>query len=316
MAGHSSANTEFLTRANLWSAELKDVLYADLMGQKYCKMVEFPDGDTLNIPSIGQMEVRDYAEGRPVEYTSIDTGNFTFTIDQYKQAGTFITAQQRQNSFYASQLEAAFLPKMSRALAEEMEAKVFAIGPEGQTSADTNAINGIPHRWVGSGANETIDITDFVKANYALDMAHVPAQNRIAIVDPSVAFKFDTLTNLVNVSNNPSWEGIVNTGFRTGFRFIKSVYGFDVYVSKFLKGSIAETISGLTTTTAKANLFFSASSDVLPFIGAIRQAPRVDSGWNKDYQREEYVVTCRYGYKLYRPENMVVVLTDTDQVFV
>ena len=62
------------------------------------------------------------------------------------------------------------------------------------------------------------------------------------------------------------------------------------------------------------NLFFSAASDVLPIVGAIRQAPKVDSSYNKDAQREEYVTTCRYAFKLYRPENMVVVVTDTDQV--
>jgi hypothetical protein len=49
-------------------------------------------------------------------------------------------------------------------------------------------------------------------------------------------------------------------------------------------------------------------------VGSVRQAPRVDSEFNKDFQREEYVTTCRYGLKLYRPENVVVVVTDTDQV--
>jgi hypothetical protein len=315
MAGFSTATNEHLIVSNLWSQELKDVLYADLMGQKYCKMLDFPHGDTFNIPSVGQMEIRDYAEGRPVEYSALDTGNFTFTITDYKQAGTYITAKMRQDSMYAAQLEAMFVPKMSRALAEDMEAKILALGPEGQTSADDNDINGIPHRWVASGTNETIDVTDFAKASYALDMAHVPEQGRVAIVDPSVEFKLNTLANITNVSNNPRWEGIITTGHRTGMRFVKSIYGFDVYVSKFLKGSIAETIGSLTTTTAKANLFFSTASDVLPFVGAIRQAPKVDSEWNKDFQREEYVVTCRYGYKLYRPENMVVVLSDTNQVF-
>jgi len=62
------------------------------------------------------------------------------------------------------------------------------------------------------------------------------------------------------------------------------------------------------------NLFFSAVSDLLPIVGLIRQPPKVDSEYNKDFQREEYVTTCRYGFKLYRPENMVVVLSDTDQV--
>jgi hypothetical protein len=68
------------------------------------------------------------------------------------------------------------------------------------------------------------------------------------------------------------------------------------------------------TTNGVANYFFSASSDVLPFVGSIRQAPKVDSEYNKDQQREEYVTTCRYGYKLFRPENLVVVLSDASQL--
>jgi hypothetical protein len=68
------------------------------------------------------------------------------------------------------------------------------------------------------------------------------------------------------------------------------------------------------TTNGVANLFFSAASDVLPIIGAIRQPPKVDSEYNKDLQREEYVTTCRYDFKLYRPENAVLVLTDSTAV--
>ena len=177
-----------------------------------------------------------------------------------------------------------------------------------------NSINGAEHRWVGQGTNEVIAVQDFAKALYALQKANVPMSNLVAIVDPSVEYTLNTLSNIVNVSNNPRWEGIIETGHRTGMHFLKNIFGFDVYVSQFLKSGISETVDSVTVTTGVANLFFSAASDVLPFIGAVRQAPKVDSEWNKDFQREEYVVTCRYGYKLYRPENMVVVLTDTDQV--
>jgi hypothetical protein len=70
----------------------------------------------------------------------------------------------------------------------------------------------------------------------------------------------------------------------------------------------------VTAAAGVNNLFFSAASDVLPFVGLIRQAPKVDSEYNKDWQRDEYVTTCRYAFKLFRPENLVVVVTDTDQV--
>ena len=101
----------------------------------------------------------------------------------------------------------------------------------------------------------------------------------------------------------------------TGMKFIANVYGFDVYVSQYLPSGITETVSSRTVSTnGVANYFFSAAPDVLPFVGSVRQQPNVDSEYNKDLQRDEYVTTCRYGMKLYRPENMVTVLSDASQV--
>jgi hypothetical protein len=316
MAGFSTGNNEHLIRSNLWSNELKDVLEADLMGMRYIKMItDFPDGDTLNIPSIGQAEVLDYSEGQAVKYTAMDTGNFTFTINKYKQSGTFIYEKMKQDSYYAAQLMASFVPKQHRALMAAIENDVLAVGPDGQTASSLNAINGANHRWVGKGTNETIAVKDFALARYALQKANVPLNNLVAIVDPSVEYALATQSNITNLINpNRNWENVIVNGLSTGIRFAFSIYGFDVYVSQYLKSSIAETIDSVSTTAGVANLFFSASSDVLPFVGLMRQPPKVDSEYNKDFQREEYVTTCRYGFKLYRPENFVCILTDTDQV--
>jgi hypothetical protein len=38
--------------------------------------------------------------------------------------------------------------------------------------------------------------------------------------------------------------------------------------------------------------------------------PNVDTEFNKDLQQDEFVTTCRYGIKIYRPENLVTVLSD------
>jgi hypothetical protein len=160
-----------------------------------------------------------------------------------------------------------------------------------------------------------MSIKDFAKANYALNKANVPFSNRVAVVDPSVAYTLETLTNLVNVSNNPMWEGVITTGISDGMRFIKNIYGFDVYVSNLLAVNAAsEAISGVTAAAGVNNLFFSAEASVLPFVGNVRQSPKVDSEYKKDYQREEYVTTCRYDFKLFRPENLVIVVTDTDVI--
>jgi len=312
-----TSGMEHLIRSNLWSKEIKDVLEDDVFAMKYVRMLQdFPDGDTINIPSIGQAEVYDYAEGQAVKYTAMDTGNFTFSITDYIQSATYITNKAKQDSFYMNELVSSFVPKQSRAIAKAMEVDILALGPNSQTAANTNAINGAAHRWIGSGTNETLSATDFAKARFALQKANVPMTNLVAIVDPSVEFALSTATNLVNVSNNPQWEGVVRDGMSTGMQFRFNIYGFDVYVSQNLKVNTATENIGTPSTAVGAvnNLFFSAASDVNPFIGSIRQAPKVDSEYNKDFQRDEYVTTCRYGFKLYRPENMICVVTDTDQV--
>jgi hypothetical protein len=135
--------------------------------------------------------------------------------------------------------------------------------------------------------------------------------NLVCIVDPSVEFSLSTLPNIANISNNPQWEGIVASGMSTGMRFIKNIYGFDTYVSQNLVSGLSETISSVAVTNGVANLFFSAAPDVLPFVGVLRQPPMVDSDYNKDLQRDEYVTTCRWGFKLFRHENIVVGLSST-----
>lgn len=324
MGGISTASHgEHLIRSEIWSQQLKDTFEEDLIGWKYIDMItsEFPDGDKLNIPSIGAMEVQDYAEGHAVKYTAMDTGNFEFVITEYKASGTYVYDKFKQDSFYADRVIAQFVPKMNRALQETMEMDAMRVGPDNQTASDGNIINGAAHRLVASGTGETMLPKDFARARFALRKANVPMTNLVAIVDPSVEFALSTMTNLTNHISNPNWEGAIGTGLTTGMKFITRIFGFDVYTSDFLKiNTASETIDlssvgGPSGTVAAGvnNLFFSV--DASPFIGAVRQPPRVESERNKDFQRDEYVVTCRYGLDLFRPEALVVILTDTDQVY-
>ena len=315
---HTTGNLDVLIRSELWSATLKEALKDELRATGYVDWLSgFPDGSTFTIPSIGDASVRDYVEDQAIQYDAMDTGEFQFTIGTYVSAATYITKKARQDAFYASRLESSFVPKQLRAIMEKLETDIMALGAGGasggQTAASQNQINGADHRWVASGTNEVITVADFAKALFSLKKANVPDRNLIAIVDPSVEYTINTLSNLTSVANNPKWEGIITSGIASGMRFVKNVYGFDVYTSNYL-ATANETINGKTTAAGKANLFFSADSSVLPFVGAWRQHPEVDGEYNKDFQREEYVTTARYGLKVYRPENLVCVLADTDQV--
>lgn len=314
--GFSVGTNEHLIRSSLWSTQIKEVLLEELFAMKYIDMIsDFPDGQTINIPSIGQSEALDYSEGQAIRYTQMDTGNFTFQINKYKSSATYITEQMKQDSFYMSKLVSSFVPKQHRALMKVLETDALAVMPNGQTASNQNIINGTQHRWVAHGTNQTITPQDFALARLALQRANVPMVGLTAIVDATVEYNLSTLTNLVNVQNNPKWEGIVRDGMSTGTKFLFNIFGFDVYVTpNLLNVSAGETINSVAVnSSAVANLFFSAASDVLPIVGSLRQPPKVDSDYNKDLQREEYVTTCRYGLKLFRPENSVVVLSATDQ---
>ena len=310
-----TGNSGHLIRSEVWSSQLKEVLEDELQGQGYVNwMNEFPDGTTFTIPSIGQAQTDDYVENDAVQYRALDTGEFQFSVNKYKSSGHYITNKAKQDMYYMNQLVSSFVPKQARAIMETLETDIMALSAS-QTASSSNSINGASHRFVGTGTNEVITVADFAKARFSLKKANVPDRNLIAIVDPSVEFEMNNITNITNVSNNPRWEGVIASGIASGMSFLANIYGFDVYTSNYLADANEQIDSaGATTAAGKANMFFSADSSVLPFVGAWRQMPQVDSEYNKDYQREEYVTTARYGVALYRPENLVCVLTDTDQV--
>lgn len=322
MSGMTTANMSQLTRSELWSSELKEILRDEMQAQKYVRMLDgFPDGDTFTIPSIGQLQVDNYEEDTDVLYRPMDTGEFQFSITEYLSSASYITNKAKQDAFYAAQLEAAFVPEQERAIMAHFERTTLATPEAGVAANSQELIDGIQHRWAGSATGTFISITDFARARYALKKLNVPDTNLVAIVDPSTEYTLNTLTNLVSVSDNPRWEGIIADGIATGMKFVKNIYGFDVYTSNYLKTATDNALTNAAASPAnqdfssvngKVNLFFSAASNVTPFVGAWRQAPKVDFEYNKDKQRDEYVTTARYGVKLYRPENMVRVITKTN----
>lgn len=320
MSGMTTANSANLIRAEIWSNELKEILRDEMMAQSYVKMLDgFPDGDTFTIPSIGQAQVDDYVEDTEIKFRPMDTGEFQFSVTEYLSSGTYITEKSLQDSFYSAELVSRFLPEQERAIMAHFETTTLA-APEVGVSANSNElIDGIEHRWAASGTGAFMGVADFARARYALKKANVPDRNLVAIVDPSVEYTLNTLSNLVDVSNNPRWEGIVSDGIATGMKFIKNVYGFDVYTSNYLAdigdgalNNSADAAVDFSTVGGKANLFFSADASVSPFVGAWRQMPKVDYEPQPTRQRHAYMTTARYGVKKYRPENLVVIPSKTN----
>ncbi len=324
--GMTTSNSSLLIRQEIWSNQLKEILMDELEAQRWVDwLTEFPDGDTFTIPSVSQATTQTISEDQAVKYQALDTGEFQFQITEYIGSAHYVTKKALQDSFYMDRVMASFVEKERRAIMEVLETSILKTpGPTAdqtgtsQTADDPNQVNSLDHRYIATGTNDTIAPEDFAYAKLALKKANVPLNNLIAIVDPTVAYHLETLTNLVNVSNNPRWEGIIESGLTTGMRFVRNIFGFDVFESNYLESGLSETIthqgSSNSGTNLAQNLLFSADPTVLPIMGAMRQMPEVDAEFNKDFQREEFVTTARWGSKLFRPENMVCVLSDTSNV--
>lgn len=322
MSGMNTGNMDLLTRTELWSSTLKETLKDKLMGMGYVDMLtEFPDGNTFTIPSIGEPQVDEFDEFGEIQFRPRDTGEFQFTIDTYLSSGESITEKAMQDAYYADRLLALYAPDQERKILEKFETDMFA-KPNAAASANSNEIiNGTLHRFAGGNA-KAIEVADFAYARYSLLKANVPMTNLVAIVDPSVEYTINTLTNLTNVSDNPRWEGIIESGIGggdTGMSFVRNIYGFDVYTSNYLPDVTDNDLherdnstgQDFSSSNGKANYFFSAvGGDLLPWKAAWRQEPKIEYEYDMKTQKHYWATTARYGVAFYRPENMVTIVTD------
>lgn len=302
-------------RTDVWANEIKDILQEELVSDKLVRWVspDFPDGNTLHIPTLSELNVRDYKEGEEVVLDDANTGEFTLQIDKYYQAGFIIYDKFKQDSFYINELVSKFVDKLTRALMEKKEIDVLSLpntGAHSQTAGDPNIINGAAHRMLASGANETITLKDIAKAKFALDKANVSKVGRIAIVDPAVAFQLVNIDNVIRQdvygANSNLKEGL------SGTVYLGRYLGFDFFESNLLDEYAASTnIDGNTSTnTGSFNIFLGNDA----FIGAMRTMPEIEAWRVHEKKGDAYHATVRYGIDVYRPEALVTIAANNQAI--
>jgi hypothetical protein len=320
----SSWGATHLRRNEVFSSQVKEMFRDELYAKSWVKMTsELPDGDNLKINSFGSLTIDQGGERVSLPSRRMDTGQFIFNIPEFVGVKAEFTDEFFEDNFMANEVLTRTPVEMMRAFDEYFEGEVLSIGNNsvnGQTINNANMINERRHRFTANGAGRRLSLQDFAYAKSALKKAKVPMTNLVAIVDPSVEFELDITTTITDISNNPTWEGIIETGMGTGTRFIRNIYGFDVYTSDFLDtATVAEAAltdyQGNTTASVvgdKAALFFSAAPEASPFLGAFRRTPGVKSWRDEDISTEFHQMTARFGLGLYRPENLVTIWhTDT-----
>lgn len=316
MSAMNRSNIDSLIRSELWQQQLEETLHEPLMAtESFTRQVDFPDGSAMTFVSIGTATVRTLPEDTEVVFDALDTAEKQMTLRDPVVATTSISELALEDSMWRNQLLSAVPVEHAAAIMERFQTDVFSLAnSQALGTGNANNINGIAHRRIARGTNETMSPQDFAYARYALTKAKVPSMNLIAIVDPSVAYALETSTNLVNVSNNPQWQGIIETGIEKNMRFIRNVYGFDVYETNMLADA-NETIGGLTTAAGKANIFMSAGREMLlPFMVAWKSRPKLERQFDFRLREEQILTRARWSTKLTRDDNLVVIISDTDQV--
>ena len=320
-----TSNTTAFVEATQYSQFILDNLHDYLLPEGlYRDVSDFGSGTTLNIKTVGTVTIQDAAEDTPLNFNPIDTGNITLTITDYVGDAWKVSDDLREDGAQIDSLMSMRAMESTRALGENHESRFLAVANAAQTNANVNLVNGRPHRWIGGGSGVTtrvMSISDLIGMKLAFDKANVPAAGRIAIVDPIVEATLNSLTNIVNVSNNPMFEGIITEGFAKDHKFVRNIFGFDIWTSNFLPVKTAtEALNAssynLANTTAAigdvANLFMCVSDDsTKPIMHAWRRAPKTE-GWRDNEERaDKYQVTSRFGLGAQRVDTLGTILTTT-----
>lgn len=304
-------NTRAFIESEQYSKFILMNLHDGLLPETFWRNVsDFANGSVLNIKTIGSVTLQEAEEDAPLIYNPIESGNITFRIKEYKGDAWYVTDDLREDGAQIDQLMAARASESTRAIQETFETDFLStIGDFYVANTGPNLVNGFPHQIVSVATGNVMKLSHFLRMRLAFDKANVPAEGRVAIVDPVVE---TTLSGYVTLTSNitPYAVSIIEGGLARGQRFVHSMYGWDIITSNRLP--VRTYNDGTTTLAGVANIFMSVLDDqTKPVMGAWRRMPKSEGERNKDRARDEFVVRCRYGFGIQRRDTMGIVVTST-----
>lgn len=309
MSQNRANSTAFIETEQYSAFILRNLHDGLLPGAFYRNVTDFNSGTTLNIKTVGSVTIQDVAEDVAVDYTPIESGTIKMIIDNYIGDAWYVTDELKEDGAQIDALMTARSMESARALKEVFETRFLARAVGALTPSNPNAVNGFNHMMVGSGANNTITVNDFIAMRLAFDKANVPAGGRIAIVDPITAASFAKLVQLTG-DINPWPQSILANGFDRDHTYVTTIHGWHVITSNRLpRGSFSDG----TTTVANgvANLFMCVADDnTKPMMAAWRRMPSIETERNKDKRRQEFVTSGRFGFGVQRLDTIGVIATN------
>jgi len=305
-----TSNTRAFIEATQYSNFILTNLHDGLLPDTFYRNVsDFMHGDELKIKTIGTVTLQEAAENSPLVYNPIESGEITFSITEYIGDAWAITDDLREDGSQIEQLMAARATENTRAIQERHETDFLATAASIYASATTGLpVNGFNHFIVSAETNNVFSLDHLISLRLAFDKANVPSTGRVFIVDPVVEA---TLNRLVSITNDVTdfAKAILERGLAAGQRFISNWFGWDIMTSnRLFVGAANDGVTSLGSAVFNIGMCI-LDDQTKPLMGAWRRQPSVEGGRNKDYRRDEFVVTARYGFGVQRVDTMVCVAT-------
>ena len=138
--GNTTDNTSALVRSQVYSEIILDEIEGGYLPEGMHRDVsDFSDGDTLYVPTFGEVILRDVQEDKDIPVDAIDSGQVTLTINEYVGAGNYLTDKIKQDAYKLREFEAAIVPKHLRAIQKRYETDLLETA-NAQTLANANAL--------------------------------------------------------------------------------------------------------------------------------------------------------------------------------
>ena len=206
----------------IWSASIlrgfeKASVFTSCLSRDYAGEIK-NQGDTVKVPKLSPVAVRDYVKGQPISYDEVTGTTLDIVIDQSKYFGLraedIDQLQAAPNFLDGATLNAAYA---LRDTIDQYSAEVLTAGAGTKLSP---RLIGTPTAVGGDDA--TIDL--FTSLSLALDELNIPRAGRFCIIPPYVVKAITLSTIKAGMPNEkPIAEG-----------FISRIAGFDIYMSNNL----------------------------------------------------------------------------------
>lgn len=305
-----TTNTRAFIESEQYSKFILLNLHDGLLPEAFYRNVsDFGSGETLHIKTIGTVAIQDGAEDTPLTYSPIESGEVQLKITEYIGDGWYVTDELREDGTQVDSLMAARSQESTRAIQETFESRFLKTAATAMSKAEDYKVNGWAHKIVSAETDGVFALKYLIAMRLAFQKANAPDAGNIFICDPTVEA---TLNGLVNITTDvtPFAAEIIKGGMTNGMRFIMNLYGWDIMTSNRLHHAPAN--DGTTSLASGVhNLFMNILDDnTKPIMAAWRRMPKAEGERNKDYRRDEFNVTARFGFGVQRLDTLGVLVTN------